>query len=65
MDETDLRAKVNDLEATVMLLGGDLEALTLALHEQRKEMERLKAEVTRLREAGLEPMPADERPPHY
>ena len=63
----ELAAKVNDLEATVMLLGEDLEAITLAMHAQRKEFEQFRSELTRLREQGLDPLPRpeDDRPPHY
>ena len=66
-DRPDLAAKVNDLEATVMLMGHDLDALTKALHEQERETERLRAQVDRLKQDGLGPLPKpeDDRPPHY
>lgn len=50
-----------------MLLGSDLEALTLAMHEQARQLDRIHAELSRLREQGLEPAsrPEEERPPHY
>ena len=66
-DRPDLAAKVNDLEATVMLQGHDLEALTRALHEQERELDRLRTQMDRLEQNGLDPLPKpeDDRPPHY
>ena len=66
-----LRKKVNDLEATVMLLGSDLESVTLAMHEQQKLFEKVRSEVERLRKGQREetldplPKPEEDRPPHY
>ena len=64
---SELLSKVNDLESTLMLLGNDLESITRAVHDQERTIERLKAQLERLEQDGLDPLPRpeDDRPPHY
>lgn len=63
----ELRAKIDDLEASVALLSRDLQDMSGVVRSQQVELERLVATTKRLEDRGLPPLPPalEERPPHY
>ena len=63
----EMMQKINDLEASLVLMSRDLQDMSDVVRSQQVEIDRLISSTKRLEERGLPALPPslEEKPPHY